>query len=224
MPRPRSQSLGGSGSGPAVKPAGLTTAIFYGHGRYRESDGYAVVPGGCNLFFCAKHVEEIAVTRMTHIWGMISEAIEDGVDWLTGGPFAKMKSSDYCHVRQVFADGASVPNYRLFPPDGLPSLNSTNIVSTTQDFKSPMRVNVITTDQEDGVTLKSLLRAHGGYGSRLVWICCRAIDGSKESLLDLYDFRGPTEPFEDDNTGQTVTPYYRKPDYYRGVANQFRAR
>lgn len=188
---------------------------------YRESDGYAVVPGGCNLFFCAKHVEEIAVDRMNQIWGTISDAIEDGVDWLTGGSFEKMRSSDYCHIRQVFPDGASVKNYRLFPPDGLPNLNGTNIVSTTEDFSSPMRVNVVTTAEEDGVTLKSLLAQHGAYGSRLVWICCRAIEGSKETLLDMFDVHG-VQPWDDEKTGQHVTPYYRTNSYYRGVANQFR--
>jgi len=201
----------------------LTTAIFYGHGRYRESDGYTVVPGGCNLFFFAKHVEEIATDRMNHIWGMISSAIDEGVDWLTGGAFEKMKSSDYRHVRQVLPGGASVQNYRLFPPEGLPNLNGTNIVRTANDeFSTPMQVNVITTNNEDGVTLKSLLQTHGTQGSRLVWICCRAIDGSKDSLLDMFTHRGPTDAFHDEGTGQTVQPYYREDNYYRGVSNQFR--
>lgn len=222
MPRERSQSLGGSGatSRQATKPPGLTTTIFYGHGRYRESDGYAVVPGGCNLFFCAKHVEEVAGTRMTHIWEMLSEAIDEGIDWLTGGSFANMASQSYGHMRQVFPEGASVQNYRLFPLANLPPLNPTNIVSTTRDFRSPMSVNVISTQDEDGVTLKELLRTHGAFGARLVWICCRAIEDSQNSLLDMFAPKGRVTPWDDDGT--TVTPYYREPNYYRGVSHQFR--
>ena len=104
----------------------IRNVIFWGHGEWDEKDGRTTVPAGCTLFFFARHNESIQAygtqSRMKDLFALVTNDIENRVDWLNSDAFKQMKNPGIGHLRTVRPEHSLVRNYRLFPPDGLPAV------------------------------------------------------------------------------------------------------
>jgi len=172
--------------------------VFYGHGELlaNENPDKTTVPGGCKLLLFARHKEQISVNRMREIvydlanygWGSCYYIIPDrieGIEYLadnTGrrrwdpGFISRMK--DAGHLRRIKDGGQPVHNYRLFPQDA-----TTGYMESVEGL-----YKVVTTEDENGVPLDTLMQEHGKPGTMMLWVPCRAVENlpAKDTLLDLY--------------------------------------
>jgi hypothetical protein len=160
--------------------------VFYGHGELMqgENPGKAAVPTGCKLLLFARHKEVINTHRMQDI---VLDLIDNGLGaryirykrgrrWVPGF-ISRMK--DAGHLRRVKDAGQQVHNYRLFPQDKF-----TRYVDSVEGV-----FEAVTTEDDAGVPLATLMERHGRPGTTMLWVPCRAVEGlgAQHTPYDLYD-------------------------------------
>lgn len=147
--------------------------VFWGHGMWKkdEKPTHTFVPSGSQLYFFARHKEEIDTNRARDIVTALR---------LLPGPrraefLGEMKALR--NIRRIFGGGERVRNYRLMPSDG-----RTWMYEDDRNVRQDV-YELVETQEEEGVTLSKLFIRHGGPGNVYLWVPCRAVDG--ESFVDV---------------------------------------
>lgn len=138
--------------------------VLSGHGSWEMKDGYTSLPGKCSIKFYTANMK----TLSDGLGGDIDRGIVSGlVPDQEGGPYA------------------SVPNMRLYPPDGLyirvPNSANWDVIELPAAVaKKDKNLQVkIRAGHPDGIDLKSILvqlsPAMSGEEVVILWAACRAI-------------------------------------------------
>jgi RHS repeat-associated protein len=114
-----SDGAANSGSGPSQ--------IFSGHGLYDAANGLVTIPDGTSVSVFGAHGSALPDS----IGGLLDQGILPSADQIVGG--------------QTYLPGAQIPNYTLFPPDGLSIMGSPTTVTsptTLAELLTPNQGNV----------------------------------------------------------------------------------
>lgn len=146
----------------------MKTIMFWGHGEWRPTDGHTNVPLHCQLFFFARHNEEINTERMHYIQYAVIQSLEDEADWLENQRFGSMKTDG--NLRRIKIAGARIRNYRLMKPSG--GVYEPDEEQVPKQLASDCAL--VTTSATDGETLVELFKRCPGPGVNYLWLPCRA--------------------------------------------------
>lgn len=163
--------------------------IFWGHGDWGPEDGHAFIPQGSQLYFFARHKEEINTERMDSILYAVKEGIDRGVENIIKNEYFDLHEDR--SLRRIKPEGARIRNYRLLPPSGgvcTPDPLDPTVAAVCQ---------IITTTNPDGERLEALFGRCGNSPATYLWLPCRAVRGVENNMF--------VDGFN----------YTREPDYFK---------
>lgn len=163
--------------------------IFWGHGDWGPEDGHTFIPQGSQLYFFARHKEEINTKRMDSILYAVTEGIERGVENIIRNEHFDLHEER--NLRRIKPEGARIRNYRLLPPSGdvyAPDPLDPTVAAVCQ---------IITTAKPEGERLEALFKQYGTGPATYLWLPCRAVRGVEDNLF--------VDGFN----------YTREPDYFK---------
>lgn len=164
--------------------------IFWGHGDWGPDDGHTYIPQGSQLYFFARHKEEINTARMDSILYAVTTGIERGVENVIKNDYFDLHEDQ--SLRRIKPEGARVRNYRLLPPSG------GVCVPEELDPEVAAVCKIITTSKAKGEHLEDLFKRCGSPATYL-WLPCRAVRGVEKNLF--------VDGFN----------YTREPDYFKAT-------
>lgn len=154
--------------------------ILWGHGDWGPEDGHTNVPPGSELYFFARHKEEINTQRMDGIFYAVTTGLEREVpDIIANEHFNLRDSGD---LRRIRPEHARVRNYMLRRPSG--------------GVKWPWELDpglqavcrVVTAAHADGESLESLFARCTDRPAKFLWLPCRAVRGDEGKVVDSVNY------------------------------------
>lgn len=149
--------------------------IFWGHGDWGPEDGHTFIPQGSQLYFFARHKEEINTKRMASILYAVTEGIDRGVENIIKNEYFDLHEER--NLRRIKPEGARIRNYRLLPPSG------DVYAPEPLDSKVAAVCKIITTAKPEGERLEELFKQYGAGPATYLWVPCRAVRGVEDNLF-----------------------------------------
>lgn len=163
--------------------------IFWGHGDWGPEDGHTFIPQGSQLYFFARHKEEINTERMDSILYAVKEGIDRGVKNIIKNEYFDLHEER--SLRRIKPGGARIRNYRLLPPSG------DVYAPEPLDSKVAAVCKIITTAKPEGERLEELFKQYGAGPATYLWVPCRAVRGVEDNLfVDGFNYEREADYFK----------------------------
>ncbi|UTH29638.1 putative adhesin [Ectopseudomonas hydrolytica] len=163
--------------------------IFWGHGDWGPEDGHTFIPQGSQLYFFARHKEEINTERMDSILYAVKEGIDRGVKNIIKNEYFDLHEER--SLRRIKPGGARIRNYRLLPPSG------DVYAPEPLDSKIAAVCKIITTAKPEGERLEELFKQYGAGPATYLWVPCRAVRGVEDNLfVDGFNYEREADYFK----------------------------
>jgi hypothetical protein len=158
-PRSQPPSTPIKSSGVAVEKPSQPKTIFSGHGGFEKGDGSLVVPEGTT------------VTTYSKFGGSITDRLGNAIE--TGQDVSGVPS-------RQFLPGESIPNYTLYPPEGLNILGSPTIVEAPTKLSDLLRPNM------GECHWAACTHSPGTPSANLVFDTLGVIDSTTDKFVKIY--------------------------------------